>query len=134
MNKYIRYGLVFFGLSFIGFIFESILLGYPAYEQMLYYLFGLRVPFVPMYGIGGLLMIKLSDFIDFNIWINGIINGVAISVFELTTGYVSYFILGYPLWTYSHHFWNLGQFTSIPVILFWIICGIGFEFIENRLG
>jgi len=128
--------LIFFIFSFLGavieFCFGSLFGGGIFYDKTIYILFNIKIPFIPIYGLGGILLVLVGNFLDkkrISLWCRGLINGIVVTLFELLGGVISLIVLNRNLWDYSNHFLNLNGMISFPMFVLWIMGGYIFSFI-----
>ena len=94
------------------------------YSKGLLLLVGIKIPFLPIYGFGGLILISILNALDntkVKFLLRGFIVGVAIIIFELISAGITYLLFGKYLWDYSAHFMNLNGAISLQVSILWII-------------
>lgn len=128
--------LIFLIFSFLGAVIEfcygSLSGGGMFYDKTIYILLNIKIPFIPIYGFGAILLILVGNFLDnkkVSFWCRGLINGVVITIFELLGGILSLVVLKRNLWDYSNHFLNLNGMVSFPMLILWIIAGYLFSFV-----
>lgn len=128
-RRLINCALIFLTFAFLGALFEFICTSLANgnvifYSKSLYLLFGLKIPFLPIYGFSGILLVMIGNFLDsykVNFFARGLISGLLISLFELLSGFVVPILFNKRLWDYSAHFFNLFGIISLQVSIMWII-------------
>lgn len=134
------YVFLFLLFSFLGWVFEVIvrfLLGQGVlFDQGIKYLFGIDVPFLPIYGFGFLIIYFMSKALNKtaikkNILLKSLILGVIISIFELLSGLLCKYVLKINFWDYSYHPLNLFGYISIISFSIWFILVLIFEYINE---
>lgn len=128
-QKILNYTLIFFIFAFLGAVLELIY-GNIAngigifYSKGLFILLGIKIPFLPIYGFGGLLLISILNILDntkVKFIIKGLIASISIIIFELISAGFTYIIFGQYLWDYSSHSMNINGAISLQVSILWII-------------
>jgi len=102
------------------------------YSKSLYLLFNIKIPFLPIYGFGGLFFIMLQKLMDkgkVKYITRGFLGGLFLIGFELISGIISYAIFNQRLWDYSTHLFNLFGIISFQVALLWMF----YSFILSKL-
>jgi len=103
MNPYIKYTIIFLVFSIIGWIYENQIHGIVAYDT-LFDSNGLKMPLLTIYGMGGMLILYLSNFIStdkpFELIIGILIITTIINVLECIIGQLSYRYNKYHTWSY----------------------------------
>jgi len=138
--KPLNYVLAFFIFAFLGFgleYFMSLILDIPTYlyGQSLFLIFETKLPFLPIYGFGGVIILMLTKYLidkKLNLLLIGFINGAILTIVELIGGFICIGLFGYNLWDYSSHLLNYQGIISLPVFIFWIIIGYIFALIYYK--
>lgn len=125
---YLKY---FFVTSILGYIFETLIC--KGYESGILY-----GPWTPIYGIGTIIIIILSDKILKKKNINGFLKFIILFVFcfciltlaELVGGLLIEKIFGYAFWDYTDHKFNVGKYICLEISLIWGTVSILFVFIR----
>lgn len=132
----IKYSLIFIIFSFLGSLIEFIASLFSgkgfAYDQAIYLLTGLKLFFIPLYGLVGMIIFSFETLmIKFKLplCIRGLIHGLTITIIELIFGYLGFLILKIKFWDYSNHFLNLQGYISLEMFLLWSVIGFLFSFI-----
>jgi len=128
-QKLLNLVIIFFASAFLGavieFIYRSLLNGNAIfYSQSLYLLFKVKLPFLPIYGVGGVLMVFIENLLDSEktkFWARGLIIGSSLVLFELLSGLIASALFDHRLWDYSSHVINLGGIISLQISIMWII-------------
>lgn len=140
MNKRIkiilRFIIYFIIFSFVGAFIEfcSRFIGGKGiyYDQGLNIFFGHKIPFIPVYGIGGAILVLVQDYLlekKVNHILFGFVNGVVITIIELISGYFSLFVFGKIFWSYSKQLFNFEGIISFPMFILWVLVGYIFSII-----
>lgn len=132
--KYLFYFVIF---SLIGSLIEWSFYfgkGIP-YDQGLYLLLGVKLFFIPFYGLGGIILTLLDQFLEakkikFIYW--GLFNGVASVLWELTGGVFTLLIFHEMFWNYSNQSFNFMGIISLRMFLVWTLVGYFFSIIYQR--
>lgn len=141
INKVIiKYSIVFITFSLLGSLIEfisSLIFGKGvAYDQTIYLITGLKVFFIPFYGIVGMVIFSFENLMSkykFPIYVKGIINGSTITILELIFGFLGFIIFKVRFWDYSNQFLNLRGYISIGMFLLWSIMGFIFSLIYSSI-
>jgi uncharacterized membrane protein len=128
----LKYISLFFLFSFIGLILESLFYfifgnNLRLYDYTVYLLLGIKIPFILIYGLVGLILFKLQK-LRINFILRGLINGLVIILSEFIIGFISLVLFNYRAWNYSNQI-NLFGVISLEMSIVWIILGIVFSFI-----
>jgi len=104
MNPHIRYTIIFLVFSIVGWIYENKIIEKTAYDT-LFHIDGLKLPLLTIYGIGGVLIVYLSNFVSkvdkpVKIIIGILIITTIINVLECIVGQLSYQYNKYHTWSY----------------------------------
>lgn len=87
----------------------------------------LKIPLMPIYGIGGLILIFLGDLLqEYGFWLKVFIFTISLTTLEFIGGWFSEKVLGVKLWDYSNHFMNLYGWVDIEHIILWLITSLLF--------
>lgn len=90
----------------------------------------------PVYGLCALLVLeriyKLSVHYRLHFILRGIMYSLAITVFELGTGFILLWLTGYRIWYYSDT-GNILTMTSIFLFFVWFVTGMFVEFLYKEL-
>lgn len=114
----------FFLYSIIGHLFETILLFLKQSNGKSGYLYGL---WTPVYGIGIILIILISNFVFKNINKNKIIQSIiiflwvstALTVIEWLGGITIEHLFHFTFWDYSNFTLSMGKYVAIEISLIW---------------
>jgi uncharacterized membrane protein len=135
--KFIKYFLAFVLFSFLGFIIEYIygcIVGDPfLYDKFFYDQFRLFLPFIPIYGLGGMILLFLAGYMEkkkIKFAYRGLINALIITIWEFIGGIFTYLFLSKIYWDYSSHFLNL-TFISLQVFIMWLVAGYLFSWVYS---
>lgn len=135
-RKILYLTVVFFLFSFIGtlleFIYKTIFSKPIFYDISIYLLSGLKIPLIPVYGIGAVFMVLIGNVLDEGkngIILRGVINGVVLTILELWSGFLSLIVFGNNVWDYSDQILNFNGIISLQMFTTWIIAGYIFTFI-----
>ena len=114
---YLKY---FFVTSILGFFIESIL--WHGHESGILY-----GPWTPVYGIGSIIIVILSNKIFKKRNINGFLKFLILFIFcflilsfiELIGGVLIEKIFGYAFWDYTKYRFNIGKYICLEISLIW---------------
>jgi len=134
--RYIIYFIIF---SFIGSLIEYSFKFFGgagiAYDQGLYKLLNIKLYFIPLYGLVGLSLVLLENFLEklkkpkIKFVYFGLFNALIIILWELIAGLACIFAFGYVFWDYSGYFLDFMGIISLQVSLLWVVIGYLFSFI-----
>lgn len=132
--KYINYVFAFIIFAFLGFFLEyfaSFIFHYPTHQfgQALFLIFGIKVPFLLIYGFGGVIIWIITKYLidkKTNILLIGFIDGVILTLVELIGGFICIGLFGHNLWSYSKDFLNFYGIISLESFMLWIALGYVF--------
>jgi len=132
--KIIEYSLIFIIFSFLGSLIEylSHFIGGSgiAYDKSIFLITGLKIFFIPFYGLVGIILFyseKLMDKIKTKFIYRGIIHGITITLLELIFGYFGFLIFKTKIWNYSNQFLNFEGYISAGMFLIWSLAGYIFS-------
>lgn len=110
--------LYFFALSFIGWLIEVCYRSYQARRLVNPgFLFG---PFVPIYGVAGLLILAISNILSsFSWWFVLLVMVLMVTVLEYITSVLLELIFQVRLWDYSDEPFNLAGRVSLKYSFYW---------------
>jgi uncharacterized membrane protein len=135
-KKIFRYIIYFIIFSFLGSLMEysSSFIGGKGiyYDQGLYIWFGKEIPFIPLYGLGGVTLILLQNYLsqkNVNRIFFGLVNGAVITAIEFLSGFFSLIVFKRIFWSYSHQLLNFRGIISLPMFLTWILVGYIFSLV-----
>ena len=131
--KHIGY---FFLFSFLGWILEITFSQKIAAFGLLPELYNISIPFIPVYGFGGLLLLFASRYYDqkkITFMLRGLISGMMLTILELFSGLFVELVFGVKIWDYSSHVINFDGIISLPVSLAWVTISYIFELIRKYL-
>lgn len=135
LRRYFFYFVIF---SLIGPLIEwSFYFGKGIlYDQGIYHLFGIKLAFIPFYGLGGLILIILDQFLEakkikFIYW--GLLNGVFSVLWELIGGLFTLFVFNERFWDYSNQSFNFRGIISLRMFLVWTLMGYFFSVIYRGI-
>ncbi|HOX96782.1 MAG TPA: putative ABC transporter permease [bacterium] len=113
--------LYFFGLAFLGWVIEVLYRSYQARRLVNPgFLFG---PFVPIYGVAGLLILSISTFLGNNLpwWILLLLMALVVTILEYLTSVLVELIFRVRLWDYSDEPLNLAGRVSLKYSFYWAV-------------
>lgn len=121
----------FFITSILGFFLESIVC--PFYESGILY-----GPWTPVYGIGSIVIILISDRVlkdkSINVFLRFFLLFIScffiLSLIELIGGLSIEKVFGISFWDYSNYRFNVGKYICLEISLVWGIISILFLFIR----
>jgi uncharacterized membrane protein len=138
---YVKFFILFFIFSALGSAieFSSILIGGKGifYDQVIFQLFNVRIPLIPLYGLAGLILFVIQGYLyrnKVNLILWGLINTAIIIVIELISGYVSMLTFGSNFWDYSGQFLNYKGIISLQVSLIWLLLSYIFSLVYYFLS
>jgi uncharacterized membrane protein len=111
--------LYFFSLAFLGWIIEVLYRSYQARRLVNPgFLFG---PFVPIYGIAGMLILSISTFLGNELpwWLLLLLMALVVTVLEYLTSILVELIFRVRLWDYSDEPLNLAGRVSLKYSFYW---------------
>ena len=133
---YIIFGFVGIFLEFLySVIGHNKLRNFPICGDTLIEYTNLCIPFLNIYGFGGLLLAVMANkYNKWNYFQFAIYMGIILTIMECIIGNISYKVNGVKKWNYGSNLCN--GFISIEVFIFWIICSYLFRwfyyYIENK--
>jgi len=135
-GKWLRYLIYFVIFSLMGSLIEY-LFGFfggtgIAYDRGLYEIFNIKLYFISFYGLVGLSLIFLENFLrkhKIKFIFHGLLNALLIVLWELVGGLFSIATSGHSFWDYSQQPLNFMGIISLPMSLLWIVVGYFFSFI-----
>lgn len=128
----------FFVYSILGYILETVLALITNSGFKSGILYG---PWTPIYGIGVVVILLLSQYFFMNLhmprWIETIIvffiAAIFLSCLELIGGVLIEKIFKVTFWSYENHKFNIGKYISLEMTLIWGLATIFFIYIVNPL-
>ena len=141
INQAFLLSIFFIISSFLGWCLEQVihLLRHQeiSYDVAFYQLTGLKIPFLIIYGFGGLMMIFLSRLMEryFGkdhkyILLKVFAQAVMLIIYEFIIGFISLYFIHYRYWDYSGEPFNFLGIISIYSFLGWFILSGTFEIIK----
>ena len=120
----------FFVTSILGFFIESIL--WHGNESGILY-----GPWTPIYGVGSIIIVILSNKIFKKRNINGFLKFIllfvicffVLSFIELIGGFLIEKVFGYSFWDYTKYKFNVGKYISLEMSLLWVGASMFFVFV-----
>ncbi|AYV76991.1 MAG: hypothetical protein Barrevirus6_29 [Barrevirus sp.] len=98
----LRYIIIFFIFSILGWAYERIAFGRLKPDLVSEKIFDMRLPILPIYGFGGVILLFIYDtFTDYSLLTKVIVAAISLTIMELIGGYLSYNIHGYQTWKYT---------------------------------
>jgi hypothetical protein len=138
--NYLLYYIIF---GFLGIIIEFIYMAkynilhsdkiiknvkFPICGDTLIQYFNICIPFLNIYGLGGLfLAINANKYYEWNYIKFAIFMGIFLTIMECIIGNISYKVNGQKQWNYKSSYCN--GFISFEVFMYWIICSYIFRWI-----
>ncbi len=109
-EKIVKIGLVFYLSSIIGFVYELIIsiVKDGKYNQGILY-----GPWLPIYGIGSILIILLLDKYKRYPWLIFVLSFFLTGLLELTSGYILHKFFHIRLWNYTGWFLNIKGYVCL---------------------
>lgn len=128
----------FFIYSILGFVLESFLAWISRSGFKSGILYG---PWTPIYGIGVVVILLLSNYFFMNLhmprWIETIVVFIIVAIFlsclELIGGVLIEKIFNISFWSYENHKFNIGSYISLEMTFIWGIATVLFIYIVNPL-
>ncbi|VVB82113.1 Putative ABC-transporter type IV [uncultured archaeon] len=135
LRKYFFYFVIF---SLVGSLIEWAFKGGQgiSYDQGIYFLFGIKLLFIPFYGLGGLILIFFERFLEkekIKFIYQGFLDGVIIVTWELIGGLFTLLVLHQRFWNYSSQPFNFMGIISLKMFLVWIAIGYVFSLIYKYI-
>jgi uncharacterized membrane protein len=128
LHEFDYYVLLFFALSFIGWLWEVALFFFTDHAFINRGVY--RGPYLPIYGVGGLLLVFCLRRFRKNPLLVFLLSALACSVLEYLTSYFLELRWGIRWWDYSEHFLNLnGRVCLLGATVF----GLGGALLVCRL-
>jgi len=117
-NLWLTLILYFFALAFVGWIIEVLYRSYQARHLVNPgFLFG---PFVPIYGVSGLLILGVSAlFVGFPWWLGLLMMILVVTALEYLSSFLVELIFKVRLWDYSDEPLNLNGRVSLKYSFYW---------------
>lgn len=120
MKNFLIVGLIF---GFSGFLLETI---ESSISQRRFVYAGdklfWRIPFLPIYAIGGLLMHYIIFSLQNSAWYWSIfIAWLSVCGWEYFSGFFCYRVLGQRFWNYNHHKYNLNGYVCALNSFYWLV-------------
>lgn len=139
--SFVKYFLLFILFSFLGSVieFSSKFIGGRGiyYDQVIFQLFNIRIPLIPLYGLAGLILFIIQGYLyknKVNLFLWGLINTAVIIIIELFSGYLSLLVFGSNFWDYSGQFFNYKGIISLQVTMIWLLLSFVFSLIYYFLS
>lgn len=134
MMYYLNY---FFLYSIIGHAFETVFLLLKDVNGKSGYLYG---PWTPVYGLGIILIIIISNFVFKNIKKNKIIQSIiiflwvaiALSIIEWLGGVMIEYFFHFTFWNYSKLPLSIGKYVAVEIAAIWGILSLFFIYILKK--
>ena len=128
----------FFLYSILGFFLET---GYSYITKNNFESGILYGPWTPIYGIGVVVIILLSNYFFMNLhmprWLETVIVFFVVAIFlsclELIGGVLIEKVLHIKFWDYSSHKYNIGSYISLEMTIIWGIATVIFIYIINPI-
>jgi uncharacterized membrane protein len=125
MNTCLAYTIIFLVFSIVGWIYENKILGETVYDT-LFRINGLKLPLLTTYGVGGVLIMYLSNFIStdrpFELIIGILIITIIINVLECIVGQLSYQYNKYHTWSYrTLTLPTCNDYVSLTTFVSWMV-------------
>lgn len=113
--------IIYFALyTFLGYLMESIYIS--CFKKRLVSSGLFQGPFIPLYGIGACILIKISPLIQHSYLLILIIGGISMTLLELITSYYIEKIYHTKCWDYSHlHFHFQGRICLLYFIIWCLL-------------
>lgn len=129
----------FFLYSIIGYLFETIFLFLIHNGGNSGYLYG---PWTPVYGIGIILIILISNFVFKNIKKNKIIQSIiiflwvslALTIIEWIGGITIEYLFHVTFWNYSKFKLAMGKYVAIEISLVWGVLALAFIYLFKDIS
>lgn len=118
----IGYIFVFFLFSFLGWIFENILVKEPSYDNFSKHLGIQCMPMLWIYGLGAVLILALYVYIPGPLIVKILLATIIVNIMECLCGQLSKIVYGRQTWSYAS--WRIpmcGGYISIITAIFWSI-------------
>jgi uncharacterized membrane protein len=126
----IKYILTFIIFSFLGWVYEktlSLFTKKQTCDTLLYAIFNRCVPFLTIYGLGGIILVILFNTLQCGIIMKSIISTLFISMMECIFGQLSLRYNKYHTWQYPKEYIpTCDGYISVGTSLIWFILCIGF--------
>lgn len=114
--------------SLIDTVYRSMIDGHWSYQSYFGQLLGLPVPFMPVYGLGLVLLYLLITYLrERPLLIRIFIYAVCFTMLEFIGGAFTQATLGMRLWDYSNNPLNFQGHVDILHTLYWILLGLATE-------
>ncbi len=134
MVIYMYYLNTFFIYSILGFLLETLISFITRSHFSSGILYG---PWTPIYGIGVIIIILLSNYLFLNLHMHRfyetiivfIIVTIVLTLIEWLGGTIIESIFHITFWDYSSHKYNIGKYVSLGMSLVWGIASIIFIYI-----
>lgn len=127
----------FFLYSVVGYLFETIFMLLSSRNGNSGYLYG---PWTPVYGLGIILIIIISNFVFKNIKKNKIIQSIiiflwistALTIIEWIGGITIEYLFHVTFWNYSKFPLSMGKYVAIEISVIWGILSLVFIYILKK--
>lgn len=117
--------IIFIIFSFIGWLYETILSRFTKKkpcDTLLYAIFNKCVPFLIVYGLGGLLLMNFNKILSCNVYLKALISVLFISMLECLIGQLSLKYNKYHTWQYPKEYIpTCDGYISVGTSLVWYI-------------
>lgn len=120
---------IFLVYSFAGWIYERVFFGKKNPDGVFKKLFNVEIPFLPIYGVGGVLLL-LIYLLQIPFWTKVVISILVLNTMECIAGLISYQFHGYQTWNYSSQLCY--GYISLGSAIVWTIGSIWFFLIADR--
>ncbi len=137
IKNIIEYIIYFFIFSFIGWIFENIIIKYNHFcGDNIVKQFNICLPLLTIYGFGGIALLFIKkNIIKNNIILFSIISGIILSILECIGGKLSFYINKYKTWNYDEYPLPLCDgYVALPIFLLWTVFSVIFFKIYDKIN
>mgnify|MGYP001002815047 CR=1 FL=1 len=120
----IDYILAYISVGILGYIIERYFMNkVRLYGDTLNEYLGIKIPFIHIWGLGGVILLFLyKTFPDDNMIMLSIISGITMSLLECVVGNISLQFNGYQTWNYNNRIQPMCHgYVSMDITLYWII-------------
>ena len=124
----------FFLYSIFGYIFETVLISLMNKNGNSGYLYG---PWTPVYGIGIIVIIIISDFVFKNVKKNKVVQStiiflwvaITLTIIEWIGGVSIEYLFNITFWNYSNFPLSMGKYVAIEISVIWGILSLLFIYL-----
>ena len=118
----IKYIIIFLIFSFLGWLYEYTLFNRDKPDGVTKKLTGISIPILPIYGIGGVMLLFIYDYLkNYTLFTKIIVAAISINIMECLSGLMSYEFYGYQTWKYNDNMIpTCYGYISLITMIWWV--------------